>query len=102
VNTGPNRWRINAIGALVSVAFVATVLAIARIQGWDRDQALWVGFGGFLGLMAILRPFWFWDNYRAQWLRGVIGDEATAAVYLIVAIIIVWVGLNTDWGFGRR
>jgi len=63
---------------------------------------MWVGFGGFLAVMTILRPFWFWKNYRARWLRNLIGDEATAAVYLVFAAMMVWIGLNTNWGFGRR
>ena len=52
--------------------------------------------------MTMLRPSWFWENYKARWLRNIIGDAATAAVYLAVAAIMVWIGLNTDWGFGRR
>jgi hypothetical protein len=97
-----NRWRGNLVGALVSIGFVGSVLAVARIEGWNRDRAMWVGFGGFLAVMTILRPFWFWKNYRARWLRNLIGDEATAAVYLVFAAMMVWIGLNTNWGFGRR
>jgi hypothetical protein len=52
--------------------------------------------------MTLLRPWWFWENYRARWLRNLIGDEATMLVYLGIAAIMVWVGLNTDWTFGRR
>jgi len=51
--------------------------------------------------MTIRRPSWFWENYKARWLRNSIGDAATA-VYLAVAAIMVWIELNTDWGFGRR
>jgi len=102
MNTGRSGWWGRVVGVLVSVGLVGSVLAVARIAGWNRDRAMWVGFGGFLGLMTILRPFWFWENYRARWLRNVIGDGATAAVYLAFAAIMVWIGLNTDWGFGRR
>lgn len=35
-------------------------------------------------------------------MRGAIGDEATAAVYLALAAVMVWVGLYTNWTFGRR
>jgi hypothetical protein len=31
-----------------------------------------------------------------------IGDEATAVLYLAIAGVMVWVGLYTDWTFGRR
>jgi hypothetical protein len=102
MDTGRNRWWGNVVLFLVSVGLVGSVLAVAGIAGWNRDRAMWEGVGGFLGLLTILRPWWFWENYRARWLRNAIGDGATAAVYLAVAAIMMWIGLNTDWGFGRR
>jgi hypothetical protein len=39
---------------------------------------------------------------RARWLRELIGDEPTALLYLVVAGVMVWVGLFTDWTFGRH
>jgi hypothetical protein len=30
------------------------------------------------------------------------GDEGTAFVYLALAGVMVWVGVYTDWTFGRR
>lgn len=102
MNTRRNRWWGNVVGFVVSLALVGIVLSIARLAGWNRDRAMWVGFGGFLGLMTVLRPSWFWENYRARWLRNVIGDGATTVMYLALAAIMMWIGLNTDWGFGRR
>ena len=101
-DTGRNGWWGGVVLFLVSVGLVGSVLVVAGIAGWKRDRAMWVGLGGFLGLLTILRPWWFWENYRARWLRKVIGDVATIVMYLAFAAIMVWVGLNTDWGFGRR
>jgi hypothetical protein len=70
--------------------------------GWSRDRALWVGFGAFLAIMTAIQPWWFWEHYKARWLRELIGDEATAMVYLLLAGVMLWVGLFTDWSFGRR
>ena len=67
-----------------------------------RDRVLWMGFGALLALMTLTRPWWFWDNCRARWLREVLGDEATAASYLALAGVMVWVGFFTDWAFGAR
>jgi hypothetical protein len=100
--SGRHRWYGNVVIFHVSVGLVGSVLAVARIAGWNRDRAMWVGAGGFLGLLTILRPWWFWENMKARWLRNLIGDTATAAVYLAFAAIMAWIGLNTDWGFGRR
>jgi hypothetical protein len=87
---------------LVSIGLVGGALALAAVMRWNRDRVMWVGVGGFLGLMTILRPWWFWENYRARWLRKIIGDGATAVIYMALAAAMVWIGFNTDWVFGRR
>jgi hypothetical protein len=97
-----DRWQGNLLLFLLSIGLVVSVLLAADLAGWNRDRALWISVGSFLGLMTLLRPWWFWENYRARWLRNLIGDEATMVVYLGIAAIMVWVGLNTDWAFGRR
>jgi hypothetical protein len=102
MDAGRNSWWGSAVLFLVSLGLVGSVLGVAGIAGWNRDRAMWVGLGGFLALLTVLRPWWFWENYRARWLRNVIGDGATAVVYLTFAAILMWIGLNTDWGFGRR
>jgi hypothetical protein len=86
----------------LSLLSLAGLWLAADAFGWGRDRALWVGFGAFLGLATVARPWWFWESWKARWLRGLIGDEATAACYLLVAAVMVWVGLFTDWPFGRR
>ncbi len=63
---------------------------------------MWLGGGAFLVIITLARPGWFWDNYRTRWLRSLVGDEATAACYLVLAGVMVWVGLFTDWTFGRQ
>ena len=67
---------------LVSVGLIGSVLVVAGDKGLEAGSAMWVGLGGFLGLLTILRPWWFWENYRARWLRKVIGDVATIVMYL--------------------
>ena len=86
----------------VSWAVVGSLVVAAPAAGWARDRALWVGVGGFLAVMTLTRPWWFWENWKARWLRNLIGDEGTAFVYLAVAAVMVWVGLYTDWTFGGR
>lgn len=86
---------------LVSALSVGILWLGATELGWPRDRTLWVGVGAFLALMTLARPWWFWDNYRARWLRGLIGDEPTAGLYLAIATAMIWVGLFTDWAFGQ-
>lgn len=74
----------------------------AAVFGWSRDRALWTGLGTFLALATLARPRWFWEHWKARWLRDLIGDEATALFYLAIAALMVWIGLFTDWTFGRR
>jgi hypothetical protein len=95
----------NAVrGGLILVA--VTLLAIGSLWlaaaefGWPRDRALWVGVGLFLAVMALTRPWWFWENRKACWLRRVVGDEPTAGIYLALAAAMVWLGLFAEWTFG--
>jgi hypothetical protein len=86
----------------VSLLSLATLWVAAAELGWRRDRALWVGLGFFLAGMTLVRPWWFWENYKARGLRGLIGDGPTAGIYLAVAAVMIWVGLFTNWTFGRR
>ncbi len=101
-DTGRSGWWGAVILFLVSLGLVGSLLVVAESQSWNADRVMWVGLGGFLGVLTMLRPWWFWENYRARWLRNLIGDGATIVVYLAFAAIMVWIGLNTSWGFGRR
>jgi hypothetical protein len=94
-------FRGGVILLLVSALCVGTLWFVARQLGWPRDRTLWVGVGAFLAVMTLARPWWFWENYRARWLRDLIGDEPTAGLYLAVAAVMIWVGLYTEWTFGR-
>jgi hypothetical protein len=95
-----------AVGGLILLLITGLSLAILWIGatelGWPRNRTLWVGMGAFLALMTLARPWWFWENYRARWLRGLIGDESTAGLYLVIAAAMIWVGLFTEWTFGPQ
>jgi hypothetical protein len=95
-------WRGNLLLFGVSLASVGALLLAVGVAGWNRDRALWVGVGTGFGWLTILRPWWFWENYKARWLRELIGDGATMVIYLALAGVMIWVGLHTDWPFGRR
>lgn len=87
---------------LIGIAFCLLAVATFYAFGWPRDRALWLGLGTALGMLTLTRPLWFWEDYRARWLRGLIGDAGTALVYLTLAALMVWIGLETNWSFGRR
>jgi hypothetical protein len=95
-------WRGRLILTGISLLSLAAVWLAADSLGWQRDRALWVGLGALLGLSTVIRPWWFWEDYKARWLRGLIGDEATAFLYLLLSAVMVLVGLFTDWHFGRQ
>ena len=98
--------RGGAVGGLILLLVSGLSLAILWIGatelGWPRNRTLWVGMGTFLALMTLARPWWFWENYRARWLRGLIGDEPAAGLYLVIATAMIWVGLFTEWTFGPQ
>jgi hypothetical protein len=97
-----NTWREALFGLCITLLWLATIWVAADANGWGRDRALWLGFGSFVAVMTVIRPRWYWNNYRARWLRDLIGDTATAAFYLLVAALMIWVGLFTSWTFGRQ
>ena len=86
----------------VSLLSVVVLLGAAHAGVGEENRMLWVGLGLGLTLMTVTRSWWFWENYKARWLRELIGDGATTAFYLLVAAAMVWVGLFTDWTFGRH
>jgi hypothetical protein len=102
----PRPGQGGAVGGLILLLITGLSFAILWIGatelGWPRDRTLWVGLGTFLALMTLARPWWFWENYRARWLRGLIGDEPTAGLYLVIAAAMIWVGLFTEWTFGPQ
>jgi hypothetical protein len=100
--SGRSDFRGRLILCAVSLLSVATLWVAAAELAWSRDRALWVGLGFFLAGMTLVRPWWFWENYKARGLRGLIGDGPTAGIYLAIAAVMIWVGLFTDWTFGRR
>ncbi len=65
---------------VVSLLLVIMLWGLAQPFGWGRDRTLWVGFGIFLVVMTLTRPWWFWEHYKARWLRELIGDESTALI----------------------
>jgi hypothetical protein len=87
---------------VVSLVWLGGLWVAADLFGWNRARTLWLGFAAYLALMTLLRPTWFWENYRARWLRRLVGDEGTALLYLLFTALMVWVGLSTDWTFGGR
>jgi len=102
-DTPDRRGRAGGLILFVVSIFSAAALYVgAEVLGWPRDRTLWVGIGAMLALMTLARPWWFWENYRARWLRGLIGDEPTAGLYLALAAAMMWVGLFTEWTFGPQ
>ena len=103
---GADPARSGVVGGLI--LFLVSALSIAILWlgsmelGWPRDRTLWVGVGAFLAIMTLARPWWFWENHRARWLRDLIGDESTAGLYLAIAAAMIWVGLFTEWTFGHH
>ena len=85
----------------VCVLLLGTLWGLAGAFGWERDRVLWVGMGAFLAIMTITQPWWFWENYKARWLRDAIGDGPTVLLYLALSAVMLWVGVFTAWTFGR-
>ena len=97
-----NGWREGLFGLCLTLVWIGLLWILADANGWNRDRTLWLGLGSFVATMTVIRPRWYWNNYRARWLRDSIGDTATSAFYLLVAALMMWVGFFTNWTFGRN
>lgn len=101
----PPRYRWFRGSMLLTVSALAS-LAGAYVWGLSAalsfDRSAWIGFGVFLVVMTVARPWWFWEHYKARFLRRLVGDELVIAFYLVVGFAMIWVGLFTTWTFGRR
>jgi hypothetical protein len=86
----------------ISLVWFGGLWTLTEVFGWSRERTLWLGFAAFLAVMTVVRPSWFWENHRARRLRGLIGDEQTALLYLLLAVVMAWLGLFSDWTFGRE
>ncbi|MGH7498720.1 MAG: hypothetical protein ACREL3_07710 [Gemmatimonadales bacterium] len=95
-------WRGGVTLFAVSMLVAGSLWGLSDANGWARERVFWVGCGAFLCVMTLFRPWWFWENYKARWLRNTIGDEPTALIYLALSAACIWVGLFTNWTFGRR
>ena len=95
-------WPGGVVLLVVTLTLFGGLWVMADVLGWNRDRTLWLGLAGYLAVMTLIRPTWFWENYRARMLRDLVGDEATALLYLALAAVMLWVGLYTDWSFGRQ
>ena len=85
-----------ALGFLAVVLFVGWQLRVTiGVPFWSTFLA---SFAGIVGWGTWRRPWWFWEDWRAKWLRGLIGDRWARLVYagaaILLAIGAVQVGLR--------
>jgi hypothetical protein len=95
------RWYGSLLLMVSALASIAAVYAIG-LPTVNLNRAVWTGFGLFLLAMTVTRPWWFWEHYKARMLRRLIGDGPVIVSYLGLAAAMIWIGLFTDWTFGKR
>ncbi len=81
----------------MALALAGAAMGLGVLLRFLFGLRFWSGFFGGLALIQAWttwrQPWWFWAGWRAQWLRGLIGDRATrvlsaaAAVFLAIAAI---------------
>ena len=76
----------------ILLAFATAAIALAALlQSW-LGLRFW---SGFFGSLAVIQawctwqlPWWFWEGWRARWLRSLIGDRATRIVCGTAALLL--------------
>jgi hypothetical protein len=71
-------------------AGAALFVVVMKITGTSWSRALLATWGMMIIVPAIARPSFWWDDYRAVWVRRQLGDMgATVAYVLLGALLIV-------------
>ena len=90
------------VTTIFAIGLLAALALFAMVTGAPFDRVAYSGFGLFVGVCTLLRPAWFWEHPRARAVRSVLGDGGTAAFYLVVAVVLLYLGLFTNVTFGRH
>ncbi len=91
---GPTLRRGLLIATALFLVFAALARALAVYAGISEDRTLVAGFGLALGWCTLRKPWWFWDHWKAGFVRGLIGDQATTIVYLVFAALLLYAALS--------
>jgi hypothetical protein len=67
--------------------------ALEFYAGVPVERTVLVGFALGLAWVTARKPWWFWDHWKAHFLRRLIGDTATTVAYLAIAILLLYLGL---------
>ena len=91
---GPTLRRGLLIATALFLVFAALARALAVYAGISEDRTLVAAFGLALGWCTLRKPWWFWDHWKAGFVRGLIGDQATTIVYLVFAALLLYAALS--------
>ena len=78
------------------VSGVTAGVAALAYAGIPVRRTLVFGFGVALALATARKPWWFWDHWKAQVVRELIGDGATTVVYLAIAAALLFLAIVGD------
>ena len=93
---GPQLRRGLFIGAGGVLVFLAIAVALQEFVRIPVERTLLIGFGIGLAWGATAKPWWFWEHWKAQFLRKLIGDNAVVALYLVMALLLLYAAVFGD------
>jgi hypothetical protein len=92
----PYGWREIGIYFAVSAGGVAAAFLIAALLSVDVNRPFFAVSGVMLALGALVRPHWLWNHPRMQDFRVLLGESLTIAAFVVLGIVLLWVGLFTE------
>lgn len=84
---------------LTTLGLFGFLLLLSSLTGIPRERVLTGGFGTYVLVLTVLRPAWYWENPKAKAMRQALGDEAAAGFYVILALVLMYLGTFTDCRF---
>jgi hypothetical protein len=82
------------IGLATLAAGFCLFIAIAGRALADQPSAFCIATGILIAVLSLWRPWWYWDEPRVTFLRWLIGDRGSIAVYLALAAGVVLFGIT--------
>ena len=84
------KFALPLLGGLV--ALVAIPAALSAWRKLDFASMYWIALGLTLAGLTLTRPWWFWYQPRAQFVKLFLGERGTIVAYLFVALVGVLIG----------
>lgn len=94
----PLKWLVGSF--VVGAAAIYGAFQLQEWSGFPMSRSVVAMLGAGIVAVTLARPFWFWEQPKARFMRDLVGDRVTFVVYIATGVIIFGLALFGvgDWG----